>query len=125
MQKRSLDSIEVWFLDGPKVIEELKKRAENLVAKDSRVDSVILFGSLAKGNYTARSDADLCIVLKQDDRERPMDRIPEFLHIFVGAGVPVDVLVYTRAEIDQMRSEGRRFVTEALAEGITLAEHSV
>jgi len=93
------------------------------VAEDPRVESVVLFGSLAKGNYTARSDADICIILKNDDPRRPTDRIPQYLAAFSGAPVPVDVLVYTRAEVERMRREGRRFVQEALDQGITLAEH--
>lgn len=122
MQQPLSSSVKVRFLDGPEVIQKLRERAENLLAQNARVHSVILFGSLARGNYTARSDADLCIILKEDHRERPMDRIPEFVDKFLGAGVPVDVLVYTRSEIEQMQNEKRRFVTEALAEGVVLAE---
>ena len=123
MQKRSLDSVEVWFLDGAKVVEELRALASELVAKDLRIEQVILFGSLAKGNYTPRSDADICIVLQGSDDRRPPDRIPEYLAAFSGAPVPVDVLVYTKSEVERMWREGRRFVREALEEGITLAEH--
>ena len=113
----------MWFLDGAKVVEELRTLASKLVADDLRIEQVILFGSLAKGNYTPRSDADICIILHDDDPHRPMDRIPQYLAAFSGAPVPVDVLVYTRAEVERMLGEGRRFVREALKEGITLAEH--
>lgn len=92
--------------------------ARQLVAQDPRVEEVRLFGSLAKGNYTPRSDADICIILGGDDPRRMIDRIPEFRESFRGAPVPVDILVYTRAEMDQMRQEGRRFARE-------LAEHSI
>lgn len=121
MQKRSSGSVTVWFLDGPKVVEELRRIAQELIASDSRVEEVILFGSLAKGNYTPRSDADLCIILQGPDDHRPMDRVADFQAYFTRTPVPVDLLVYTREEVEQMRREGRRFVVEALEKGVTLA----
>lgn len=96
-----------------------------LIARDLRIEQVILFGSLARGDYTARSDADICVILRGDDPRRSMDRIPEYLAAFSGAPVPVDVLVYTRAEVERMRREGRQFVRDILKQGITLAEHRV
>lgn len=125
MQQLSSSSVSVRFLDGPKIIEALRKRVEKLAADDPRVESVILFGSLAKGNYTPRSDADICIILRGDDPRRPMDRVPEFLDYFLRAPVPVDVLVYTQAEVERMRREGRRFVREVLEQGMTLARRHV
>lgn len=95
--------------------------AQRLVAQDARVEQVILFGSLAKGNYGARSDADLCIILRGDDPRRMIDRGPEFRGAFAGAPVPIDLLVYTRAEMERMRQEGSRFAAEVLERGVTLA----
>lgn len=120
MRKRSYGSVTVWSLDREKVLEALRAKAEELLALDARVQEVILFGSLARGNYTPSSDADVCVVLSEDSR-RQMDRIPEFLVRFTAVGIPVDVLVYTREEIERMRRDGRRFVREDLAVGIVLA----
>ena len=118
---RSYGSVKVRYLDGPVVIQQMRRISEDLVARDARVEQVILFGSLAKGNYWPRSDADICIILRGDDPRRSIDRIPEFREAFRGAPVPVDVLVCTRAEMDQMRDEGRRFAAEVLSRGIVLA----
>lgn len=121
MQPPSSSSVSVRFLDGPKVIQELRRMAQALVAADARVEQVILFGSLAKGNYSPRSDADICIILRGPDQRRPMDRIPEFLGHFLRAPVPVDLLVYTRAEVEQRLREGNRFVAEVVEQGVALA----
>ncbi|WP_245218405.1 nucleotidyltransferase domain-containing protein [Pyrobaculum islandicum] len=47
---------------------------------------MVLIGSLARGDYTAFSDADVVIVLREDGR-RPMDRIPDFLD----SSFPIDL----------------------------------
>lgn len=79
---------------------------------------VSLFGSLAKGNYTGRSDADILIVLKEDSR-RFIDRIPPYLAAFLYADVPVDVFPYTEEELKQLRKENS-FVERILDEKIIL-----
>jgi len=68
------------------------------------VISIILFGSLAKGNYTGGSDL--------------VERIFEFRKYFLNCSIPVDVLVYTEEEIKKMQHEG--FVESVIKEGITL-----
>jgi predicted nucleotidyltransferase len=78
---------------------------------------VWLFGSLARGDATARSDADLLIVVDHDDR-RPMDRAPEFLRLLEGLGRPVDVVVVTAAE--WRARAGSRFHDEISTWGIRL-----
>ncbi|HXJ83362.1 MAG TPA: nucleotidyltransferase domain-containing protein [Candidatus Methylomirabilis sp.] len=81
------------------------------------VREVWLFGSLARGDATPRSDADLLIVL-DEDRRRPMDRIPEFLLLLQGAGRPTDVLVLTAAEWEAR--EGTGLHREVIGRGIKL-----
>ncbi len=122
MQMRSYGSVKVWSLDLPEVLRWLRTAARALIDADEAVLRVILFGSLVKGNYTAHSDADICVILSGADPRRQMDRIPQYKAHFLGAPVPVDVLVYAEAEIAQMRADGSRFVREAVDEGTLLAE---
>ncbi len=78
---------------------------------------VILFGSFARGDATAMSDADVVIVL--EDSDVPFhERIPDFLP--TGLGVGVDVFPYTQAEARRSLREGWGVVPPAVAEGITL-----
>jgi hypothetical protein len=52
------------------------------------------------GNFSARSDADLLIILQSDTRP-PLDRIPQYLELFQQAPVPVDIFPYTLEEAQQ------------------------
>jgi len=81
------------------------------------VREVWLFGSLARGDATPRSDADLLIVV-DEDRRRPMDRVPEFLLLLEGIGRPTDVLVLTAAEWSAR--EGTALHREVTRRGIRL-----
>ena len=79
--------------------------------------SIILFGSLAKGNYTGGSDADIIIIVKHSKKDL-VERIFEFRKYFLNCSIPVDVLVYTEEEIKKMQHEG--FIESVIKEGITL-----
>jgi predicted nucleotidyltransferase len=92
MPNRSSDSSGVVFLDREQALADVGRAITALVARRAGVREVWLFGSLARGNATARSDADLLVVVDRDER-RPMDRIPEFLLLLEGLGRPADVLV--------------------------------
>ena len=74
----------------------------------------MLFGSLQRGDAVPGSDADVLLVLSTSDlpfTDRAAAYRPE------GVGIPVDLFVYTCAELDDMLAAGNRFVRRALAEG--------
>ncbi len=119
MPQRSSNTVSVRFLDKQRVLEGLRTAARKLKAKDPRVERVLLFGSLVRGNYAPGSDADIVIVLNQDER-RIMDRIPEFLQAFLSVPIDVDVFPYTRDEMARMQAEGNPLIRQALEEGVDL-----
>lgn len=61
MRRASLNSLPELFL-GYKYTEELCWVIECII-REVRPLAVILFGSLAKGDYHEKSDADLCVIL--------------------------------------------------------------
>jgi len=97
MPRLSSSSSGARFLDKDRVVRELQALALLARQAESEIQSVVLFGSIAKNNYTPRSDADLLIVLKHSP-ERFLDRIPRFLRLFLDASVPVEVFPYTVQE---------------------------
>jgi predicted nucleotidyltransferase len=97
MPSRSSSSSGVVFLDRERAVAEVRQAVAALVARRADVHAVWLFGSLAHGEATPHSDADLLIVVDRDTR-RPMDRIPEFLLLLEGLRRPVDLIVWTVAE---------------------------
>jgi predicted nucleotidyltransferase len=117
MPSRSSSSSGVVFLDRERALADVRRAVAALVARRAGVRGVWLFGSLARGTATPRSDVDLLIVV-EDDARRPMDRIPEFLSLLEGVGRPTDVLVLTAAE--WTAQEGTALHREVVRRGIPL-----
>ncbi len=70
MRKGSSGSVKVFFpkLTRAEVIRLLSARLKELREK-LPLEQVVLFGSYAKGNYTAASDIDLLVVYRGEKRE--------------------------------------------------------
>lgn len=78
---------------------------------------IILFGSIARGDYHEFSDVDLLIVKNTD--KRFVDRIGEVYEL-LHTNMPVEPLVYTEDEIKSMLNNKNGFIEKVLKEGITL-----
>jgi predicted nucleotidyltransferase len=76
------------------------------------VREVILIGSLARGDWSARSDADVVVIVDRADRPGPVRR-PDYVPR-QPLGVPVDVLVYTPQERESWPPRFRREVERGL-----------
>jgi len=118
MRGESLNSAKVRFfkLDYNRVMDELKRYALRLLNRGVKL--VILIGSLAKGNYTAFSDADIIIIADSLPRN-PLERIPEFIDPDVS--IDLDIRAYTLDEISRMAREKRRIIKEIIQYGKLLA----
>ena len=116
-----MGGVRVKFLNREEVLHRLKALAQTLVDFNLDVLEVSLFGSLARGDYLPRSDADIYILLREDPR-RFVDRIPEFLDHFSDSGVAVEVFPYTVQEFEKMKE--RSFVSTLQKEKILLASRS-
>ena len=108
--------IRVFRVNREQVLGRLRAWAQSLPDRPE-VLRVVLFGSYARGDSTAASDADILILLR-DSALRFDERIP--LYHPTGLGVSVDVFPYTVAEARQGIEEGWGVVRIALAEGQTL-----
>ena len=80
---------------------------------------VYLFGSLASGTPTPRSDADL-VVIQRRGAPRRMDRIPALLKLFGSSPLPLDVHPYTEAEWEAAVARHDPFVHRVQREGLDL-----
>lgn len=82
----------------PAALEEIVDRLVRALAPER----VYLFGSRARGDAKADSDFDFLIVVADSDLPgHARDRLA--LRALRGLGVPVDVIVLTRAELDRKR----------------------
>lgn len=94
-------------LDHPAVLRALRAWAAKDLAARPEVREARLIGSLARGDWSARSDADVVLIVDTARTAGPF-RGAEYAP---GATlpVPVDVLVYTQ---DETASWGERFRVE-------------
>ena len=111
-----MSEIKVFKLDYEAVLKKLREYAKRKLS--SNVMAIVLIGSLARGDYTAFSDADIVIIVKNDSR-RFVDRIAEYID--TDLGIDVEPRVYTVDEIMGMCKERRRIVKEIAEHGILLA----
>lgn len=108
-----MSRVVVHRLDREAVVARLRDYAQRQLAARPEVRSVVLIGSLARGDWSARSDADVVIVV--DASERPFrDRSPAYLPER-SLGVAVDLLVYSDAERESWGQRFRREVERGLA----------
>ncbi len=111
--KESLNSVRVFWLKRKELIEELRRKAQELGRKDERVLKVVLFGSLAENRAIPGSDADVLILLKTHEKSFA-ERVEEYLKAF-DIDFPVEVFPYTA-------NERSPIVEQALKKGIILFE---
>ncbi len=77
-------------------------------------ESVILFGSFARGDYAESSDIDILVVLRSD-----LDWFDRQHEIEIG----MDALIYTPEELEKMFAENNGFILDVLEDGIILQDN--
>jgi len=75
---------------------------------------IILFGSLARGDFNEGSDVDPIVI--SACQEHFLDRIKVFLDMNQ-FGLPLEPIGYTEEELEKMSAGGNRFITEIIATG--------
>ena len=104
--------------------EELLRRMTQLIVREIHPAQIILFGSRARGEASADSDVDLLIV--QDEEFGPgrprHERLRRLRALLSGFGVAKDLLLYSRAYVEEWRGSLNHVVGRALREGRVLYE---
>ena len=108
--------VRLFKLDYELVLSKLKEYARHALEKGAK--EVILIGSLARGDYTSFSDADV-VVISDNVPQRVLDR----LTIFMDPTLPIalEPMVYTTQEFLKMAEEKRKLVVEVVEHGVLLA----
>lgn len=102
-----------------KLLEEIVRR---LVA-EFQPEQIILFGSHAWGTPDEDSDLDLLVIVAESDL-RPIQRDVQAHLSLSGLGVPKDILVKTRAEVERFRQVYASLEAEILERGKVLYDRS-
>lgn len=86
-------------------------------------EQIILFGSHAWGTPDEDSDLDLLVIVSESTM-RPIEREVQAHLCLSGLGVPKDILVKTRAEVERFRPVYASLEAEILERGKLLYERS-
>jgi len=85
------------------------------IAENFRPEKIVLFGSYTSGRPTADSDLDLLVVM---DTDRPPHRRASPIRLlFRPMTCPMDVLVFTPAEVAKWKGTVSHIITEAFENG--------
>ena len=95
---------------GLRLEQELNRMTEILI-RAYQPEKLILFGSVAQGEFHEWSDLDL-VVIKQTNQPL-LERIEDVLRL-VRPKVGLDVLVYTPEELESLVDERRGFVLDEI-----------
>jgi predicted nucleotidyltransferase len=104
--------------DSEDILREIKVFVSKL-KKSLPVKEVYLYGSFAKGEIHEGSDIDLLII--GDFKERFFDRIGKILDL---TDLPIEPLVYTVEEFEELKNSGNPFITDVLKTAVRISETS-
>ncbi len=117
MENPFLPTVRHRFVDREEIIALARLAARCMSESGQDVVRVLLFGSFARGDYSAKSDLDLLVVLgRQTDSagrrlDTPLPQTPAY---------PTDVLVYTESELQSALASADPFITRILAEAVEI-----
>jgi len=95
-------------------IDEIKRR----IVENIKPEKIILFGSYAEGNPKEESDLDLLIV--KDSYIPRYKRGREVRKYLRGLKVSIDLIVYTKDEIQKWSNVKTAFITTVMEKGKVL-----
>ena len=105
------------YLNKEERIERLRQAAVRARKRVPEIKRVILFGSMATGIPSPRSDADLLIVVERSPQRYSRDRLPAMLRALAPLPCAVDLFVLTLEEVDRFQREGSPLLRTALTSG--------
>lgn len=94
-------------------IQSIKKITQQ-IAKQFDPEKIILFGSHAWGIPTKDSDVDLCILKNTDNTRHLAEMIDGSLF---PRPFPIDVIVYTKEQMQRRQRLGDHFIAKILTDG--------
>jgi predicted nucleotidyltransferase len=116
MRNPSSNFAEVKFLDRDQVIRALRSAVREAKSRHPEIVRVWLFGSWVEQTWTADSDADLMVVVRQN-LSGGLERSRYQIYTRV---IPTDSLVYSESEFEELAREPSSFVAQNLSKAMEL-----
>jgi predicted nucleotidyltransferase len=98
--------------------EEIEKIVSDLI-QNYNPQLILLFGSYTKEAYSENSDIDLLLI--KETKKRPIWRRIDARKA-IDTFLPMDIIVYTPKEFNQLRRNNSPFIREILSQGKILYE---
>ncbi|HET6387634.1 MAG TPA: nucleotidyltransferase domain-containing protein [Armatimonadota bacterium] len=109
-----------WARLRPRVSERLLSDIVERIVRQFHPKRIILFGSYAYGKPDINSDVDLLVIMESEDPLFP--RIRQVADAADVPFLPMDVIVYTPAEIKERLDKEDHFIANILKRGRVLYE---
>ena len=105
-------------VDNNTIKEQIMKSLDEMGIS---IESIILFGSRARGDYNEDSDYDILIVTTKTYPFKEKIRISEAVRDqVVKLHIPSDIIIRSHEEVDYFRDKINSVVGDAIQEGIIL-----
>jgi len=99
-------------------LRELKESLETFLG--DRLLRMILFGSIARGDYTGESDIDVAIIIRGLTRELKHQILDRVAEVELNHLMPVSALLLSEEEFNRLKKRERRIALDIEGEGIPL-----
>jgi len=103
--------------------EYLRKASEfaECVLRKLSNSTIVVYGSVARGDYNEWSDIDVLIITSEKIPRKPVERL-EVLHDCMKSNPRVEPVVITREEFTRLLEKKNPLVIEAVERGATLID---
>jgi len=102
----------------PAILRELKRSLESLLG--DQLVSMVLFVSMARGDYHDESDIDVAVIARGLTRELKGRILDEVAELELKHHIPLSVLVLSEGEFNRLKKRERRIALDIEGEGIPL-----
>jgi len=108
------------------VTEETLQQMVEAIVREVDPEEIWLFGSRARGEAGEHSDVDLLVVEREQfgDGERRWQHLSRLYELAAERRVPVDILLYSRNEVDLFGGHAEHIVGTVLLNGRRVYERS-
>jgi len=106
------------------VTDEILQEMVNVIVDAINPEQIVLFGSQVHGDISPDSDLDLLIIDSSSfDAERPRRTVlGDLWRSLARFRFPLDLLLFTREEVEKWRGSGGHIIGTALREGKVIYE---
>ena len=102
----------------PAILRELKRSLGSFLG--DQLVSMVLFGSMARGDYHDESDLDVAVIVHGLTRKLKGQILDEVAELELKHHMPLSVLVLSEEEFNRLKKRERRIALDIEREGVSL-----